>query len=304
VSRVPLLPVGLALASVLVVGGVRAPLADAHRHVRETSDIYVLPPPDQVATLSLGYRAALADVLWAHVLVSQGLHTFQKRRFENLSLFLDSINELDPTFRDPYLLADTLFTFQTNTTPREEVLKARAVMERGTRNLPLDGELWLSLGQFVAFIAPSGYLTDPAEKAQWRLDGARMLARAAELGGSDANISWQALAGAGILSRAGERDAAINFLRRTIAVTDDLELKARSQRQLDQLTGEQKLDLDKQKQERIADIWRRELPFVKPTLFLVLGPPFDPWGCAGTAQSAAPSCALTWRSFADQETPP
>jgi hypothetical protein len=303
VSRVSLLPLGLAVASVVAISGVRGPLAEANLRVRETSDIYVLPPPDQVKTLSLGYNAALADLLWAHVLVSQGLHTFERRRFDNLSLFIDSINALDPTFREPYLLADALFTFQSAQTPREEVLKARAIMERGVATLPLDGELWLALGQFVAFIAPSSYLTDPAEQAAWRLEGARMLARAAELGGSDASISWQALAGAGILGRAGERDAAIRFLRRTLAITDDPELKEQSQRQLEKLTGEQQIDLGQRKQERIAEIWRHELPFVHPTLFLVLGPPFDPWRCAGSAPSRAPECALTWRSFADQDTP-
>lgn len=302
-SRAPLLPIGLALASVVAVSAVRGPLAQAHRHVRETSDVYVLPPPDQVKTLSLGYHAALADLLWAHVLVSQGLHTFERRRFDDLSLFIDSINELDPTFREPYLLADALFTLQTAETPREEMLKARAIMERGVATLPLDGELWLALGQFVAFIAPASYLTDPAEQAAWRVEGARMLARAVELGGSDASIGWQALASAGILGRAGERDAAIRFLRRTLAVTDDPELRERTQRQLEKLTGEQQLDLEKQKQERIAEIWRHELPFVPPTLFLVLGPPFDPWRCAGSASSKAPECALTWRSFADQATP-
>lgn len=293
----------LVLASALAVASVRGPLAEAHQKVQETSDIYVLPPPREVVTLSLGYRAALADLLWAHVLVSQGLHTIERRRFENLSLFLDSINELDPTFREPYLLADALFTFQTSTTPREEVLKARAVMERGVAALPLDGELWLALGQFVAFIAPNGYLPDPAEQAAWRLDGARMLARAAELSGNDAHMGWQALAGAGILERAGERDAAIRFRRRMLAVTDDPELKERLQRELDRLTGEQQLDQARRTQERIAELWRRELPFVKPTLYLVLGPPMNPWRCAGPTEANAPACALTWRAFGERQDP-
>jgi hypothetical protein len=257
-----------------------------------------------VVTLSLGYRAALADLLWAHVLVSQGLHTFERRRFENLSLFLDSINELDPTFREPYLLADALFTFQSSTTPREEVLKARAVMERGVQNLPLDGELWLALGQFVSFIAPNGLLTDPAEQAQWRLDGARILARASELGGGDAWISWQALAGAGVLSRAGERDAAIRFLRRTLAVTDDPELKERIERQIQALAGEQALEIERQRQERLSAMRRRDLPFVKLTTFLLLGPPRDPYTCAGPARADAQACAHTFRAWSERAPSP
>lgn len=288
------LTVALTLAAAGAVSLVRAKLAEMHHHVNVTSDVYALPPPDQIVTLSLGYRAALADLLWAHVLVSQGLHTMERRRFENLSRFLDSINELEPTFREPYLLADALYTFQASGTPREEVLKARAVMERGTQNLPLDGEVWLELGQFVAYIAPSGYLTDPEEQARWRLDGARMLARAAELGGENAQVSWQALGGASILGRAGERDAAIAFLRRTLAVTDDPELKQQVERQITSLAGEKALEDERARQARLAEMRRRDLPFVKLGLFLVLGPPVDPYRCAGPERALDEACA---RSF-------
>ena len=45
--------------------------------VKEVSDIYPLPPPEQLPVLSLGYRAAMADALWASVLVTQGLRLQQ-----------------------------------------------------------------------------------------------------------------------------------------------------------------------------------------------------------------------------------
>ncbi|WP_437961478.1 hypothetical protein WME76_18765 [Sorangium sp. So ce119] len=278
----------------------RAPAADLEKRVAETSDVYVLPPPDEVVTLSLGYRSALADLLWSHVLVSQGLHTFERRRFENLTLLLDAINALDPTFRDPYLFADALITFQTTTTPREEVLKAREILERGVQNRPLDGELWLALGQFVAFIAPASYVTDPAERTQWRLEGARMLARAAELGGGDANISWQALGGAGILGRAGEREAQIRFLQRTLAVTDDEELRQQIRTQLDKLLGERAAEGYRRRLDGFSEIWRRDLPFVSKTTMLVLGPPRDAAYCAGGAHADEPRCATSWRAWAER----
>ncbi|WP_438021286.1 hypothetical protein WMF18_20400 [Sorangium sp. So ce315] len=298
--RDALITVALSAVAAVAIGSVRAPAADLEKRVAETSDVYVLPPPDEVVTMSLGYRAALADLLWSHVLVSQGLHTFERRRFENLTLLLDAINALDPTFRDPYLFADALITFQTSTTPREEVLKAREIMERGVQHRPLDGELWLALGQFVAFIAPASYLTDPEEQARWRLDGARMLARAAELGGGDANISWQALGGAGILGRAGEREAQIRFLQRTLAVTDDEELRQSIRAQLDKLLGERAAEGYRRRLDGFSEIWRRDLPFVSKTTMLVLGPPLDPAYCAGGAHADEPRCATTWRAWAER----
>src|SRR5690242_5393116 len=99
--RVALLrTVGIVLVAALAVTLVRGRLFSVNRRVRETSDVYPLPPPRQVVMLSLGYRSALADLLWAHVLVSQGLHTEQRRRFDNLTRLLEAINELEPTYRD------------------------------------------------------------------------------------------------------------------------------------------------------------------------------------------------------------
>lgn len=290
----------IALGAALAVALVRAPLFERNRHVQETSDVYGLPPPRELAIASLGYRAALADVLWAHVLVSQGLHTQARRRFDNLTRLLDAINELEPTFRDPYLLADALITFQSNQTPHDEVVKARAIMERGVENRPLDGQLWLALGEFVAFVAPASYLTDPDEQARWRTDGALMLARAAELGGNDANISWQALGGAGILSRAGERDAAIRFLRRTLAVTDDRELKDKIEAQLDALLGERRDGLFRRLEEGVARARHGDLPHVSRMEYMVVGPPREPAYCAGPAHAEEAACAPTWREWEER----
>jgi hypothetical protein len=301
--KAKLVTLGLVLASAAAVSAVRGSLADIHHHVKEESDVYVLPPPDQVETLSLGYRSAVVDLLWSHVLVSQGLHTFEKRRFENLSLFLDSINELEPTFRPPYVLADALFTFQGFEPSHEEVVKARAVMERGARELPFDGEIWLTMGQFVAFIAPSSYLTDEQEQQQWRLEGAKMLARAAELGGENANRTWQTLGAAGIFHRAGERDAEIRLRLRALAVTDDLELKDRLTRELGKLLSEEQKETSINLEKKRVELWRRDLPFASKSMMLLLGPPVEPARCAGPDHEGDPACAFTWRSWAERHAP-
>jgi hypothetical protein len=309
--------VAIFLAAALVVALVRPRVFELGRKVKETSDVYTLPPPRELVVLSLGYRSALADLLWAHVLVEQGLHTEQRRAFDNLIPLYDAINELEPTYRDPYLFADALITFQRKETPREEVVKAREIMERGTRARPLDGDIWLALGEFVAFIAPASYLTDPAEQAQWRLDGARMLSRAAELGGGNANITWQAVGGASLLSKAGERDAAIRFLRRTLAVTDDEGLKERVKAQLAVLLGEQRDDVFRRLEEGVVAVRRRELPHVSRMEYMVLGPPRDPALCAGAGYDGAasgpkprasfvgaraqdPACAPTWKDWEER----
>ncbi len=302
-----LLLAALVGGATVLVSSVRRSLFDTHEKVKNEHDVYFLPPPDQVAVMSMGYEAAVADVLWAHVLVSQGLHTFEKRRFENLTRLYDTINELAPTWRSPYLLADALITFQAATTPIEEVVKTREILERGAEHRPFDGEIWLNLGQFVSFVAPASYIEDhdPEMAQRWRREGVAYLARAAELGAENSNISWQALGGANILVRSGEREAAIRFLKRTYAVTDDEELKANILGRLERLLAERDLERYRRREEAFQKTFRAALPFLSRNQALVLGPPARPAECAGGDDT--PACATTWRQWAtrfDEEEQP
>jgi hypothetical protein len=310
-SREIAITVGLVLVAILIVRAVRGDLFATDADIRDKHDVYFLPPPDQVRLMSLGYQHALADVLWAHVMVSQGLHTFERRRFDNLLLLYDAINELDPTWRTPYLMADALITFQSEVTPYEEIVRAREIMERGVKHRPYDAEIWLNLGEFVSFIAPATYLDGRPEEAQrWRIEGAQYLQRAAELAGSNSDISWQALGGASILAKAGELHAALRFWERTRDVTDDDELKAEIQKKIDhyaaQLGDEKERlahEIDKRRDEVVTRMLKTELPFLSPDPFTLLGPPPHPARCAGLEASASarqnddPACATTWHEW-------
>jgi hypothetical protein len=299
---------GLVALAAVAVGSVRGRLAKKLTHLRETSDVYVLPPPHETVRMSLGYRAALADILWANVLVSQGLHTQERRRFENLTRLLDTINELDPTYRSPYLFADALITFQANETPMSEVLKAREILERGVANRPFDAQIWLAAGGFISFIAPAGYIKDEAEQERWRLAGAPMLMRAAELSGDNASIGWQALGAAGVLGRSGQRDVEIRFLERTLAVTDDPKLQEELRRRLEVRLRDQKAEeLDarfRRLDEGIVALRHQDLPFISRRQYMIVGPPIDPAYCAGPTHELEARCALTWKDWEEREMAP
>jgi hypothetical protein len=287
----------------------RAPAAESHRRVKETSDVYVLPPPPQVVAMSLGHRAAVADYLWATVLVEQGLHTFDKRRFENMPYLIDTINALDPTFREPYLLIEALTTFQTNGVPEGDIRRARGILERGVKTLPNDAEILVAAGSFIGLMAPSSYLTDPAEQAQWKLDGAALLARAAELGGDGKSIGWHALGGVNLLRKSGKPREAVLFLQNALAGTDDEELRQRIQSMLDLMlksegereqSEQRKADAAfRKRQDRFVQIWfKTYFPLTSKTGARVMGPPYDLAYCAGGAHEADERCALDWAGWA------
>jgi hypothetical protein len=278
--------------------------------VKDRQDVYFLPGPDEVVVLSMGYRAALADVLWAHVMVSQGLHTFERRRFDNLLLLYDAINALDPTWRTPYLFAEAFVTFQSNETPLEEVRKVREILERGVKARPHDAEMWLALGQFVAYVAPSAYLHEvPEVKVRWRREGSAYLARAVELCGADSNICWQAMGGASILERGGHHHQSVRFLEMMYAVTDDEELKSDILARLGRLAkahdlswAAQRRDALEARERDFEKLVRDDLPFVNRDEALILGPPPRPGRCAGSGHQDELDCATTWERWGEIHT--
>lgn len=276
-------------------------------------DAYLLPPPAQLERLSLGYRSALADVLWADLLVTQGLRLGERRRYGVGVEYLHAITQLEPDWRDPYRLAQPLVTLQTQKAPLEEVLQLKEILVRGLRRRPTDAELHLVVGSFMVYFAPEGYLSEQPElAAAWRNEGAEYLARAAELAPEDPTIVWQAIAGDRHLLNTGQLDRTIELYTKVLATSEDSELRIRIESNLalmkqDRLSEELKVR-ESQRKARAA-VLHRALSKAYPVLaqrnklasFAFLLPrPRDPAACAGGARSGSPAlaCARTWSSFA------
>ncbi len=294
-------PAGLLIAilmAVLAVAWTRPRLAHVAQEVKVRSDVYALPPPSVLGRASLGYRAALADYLWAHVLVTQGLRMGEKRPFSEVALYLEAINYLDPQFREPYRLADSIMSFQIGDPDRAaSVRQAREVLERGLAQFPYDAELWLNYGQFLAYIAPGSVPVDAEERVEWQAAGAKALVRAGELAGDDAT-AYKAMSAATILNRQGEVDAAIQFLERLYAVADNEEVREDVGQRLQALRQGRQESRDFELSQAFDSLWRQDLPFARRTLLSVLGPPTDPWRCAGSAREQE-ACNVNWRSWSE-----
>lgn len=287
------------------------PARESNRAIKAATDAYLLPPPDQLVTMSLGHRAAMADVLWADLLVSQGLRLKERRRFALVVNYLDGINELDPTWRDPYRLADSLITLQAERAPKEEVIAARRILERGVKNHPNDAELAMVLGTFVGYLAPSSYIDDDPELAdQWRRDGATYLARAAELAPKDENIVWQTIGSARIFANMGKIDRAVEMYSHVLATTEDPELRSTIESLIDSLgkekrLGEREVAITQRRARKkvMEQLWHARYPGATLNQVLVLGFPRDSALCSGGSRSAYfddPRCSHSWLEWAER----
>lgn len=294
------------LLVVLIVGAglladrARAYLLPRFLEAKRTEDSVILPPPDVTMLMSLGYRSALADLIFAHVLVSYGQHFQEKRLFELAPDYLNTIVTLDPKFREPYRLADTLITLQPKPPPEEAYDAARRLQDRGLQNFPHDSELWLISGQFLAYLAAPQL---PKEKrAEWRLEAARRLARSCELMGSNENIPFHCITAASLFNDAGRLEAARGFLQRVLAVTDDPEIESLAGGYLGVLVGQAERDRVEERTLRFRSLWATDLTFITREMLLLIGPRFDTGLCAGHPDSQR-QCFTSFRAWGEAQDP-
>jgi hypothetical protein len=294
-----LLVVILAILAMTLIHAMRSSLVAKFSRAKTPFDVYALPKPEHVVVMSLGYRSALADLLFAHVLVASGIHLAEKRRFETAASYLRTINALDPKFATPYRFADTILTVQAGKTTLDDYVSARSILEHGMDELKYDMHLWLSAGQFMAYLAPPHLepLAGEAVAKEWRQAGARRLARSCELVGKDENAPYHCVSAASLLSKAGEFAALEQFVERVVAVNDDPTVQAQAMTSLSRALGEQVRQKLVSRRERYERLRQRGLAFTGKDRFLLLGPGFDAFACLDGNRRQDTDCATSLAEY-------
>lgn len=293
-SRRFLPAIAFAVASALGIALVQPGLAANAHKVRQRDDVFLLPPPQQLRAMTLGYRAAAADLLWAKLILEYGLHWQEKRPFPDATRYMDGIIAIEPDFAMLYEFLDTILVYPPPPGGTDaDARTARRYLERGIQERPYDAKVWLHYGQFIAFIAPS-FLEDKDDIERWRLDGARALARAVELG-VDAQRS---LAASTILSKAGERKATIEHLQRAYAVTDDPQMREQFLLKLRSLEAQ----AEAEKAVTFVDhAWQSRYRFLSRSAALLIGPGRSASACAGPESYETRGCARDWQQAIDAQ---
>lgn len=262
----------------------RPKVAESYKDLGTSGDIYAIPSEDQLVVFSLGYRSATADLLFGRTMVAAGVHFAEKRVFHHLDAYLKGIIALDPKYLDVYRYADTLLNLSTVEMPKENLAIAREIQERGLKEFPHDPQLWISTGQFMAYLAPNRF-TDEKMKREWRLAAIPILQHACDIWPSREALPDTCLNSATLYNQAGEIGAAIGSLERLIAVSDDEGLRARAAEKLQRLTGERAARKVQESLRHLEPLREADLPAVSPLRYQLLSPPFDETQCVGASFS-------------------
>jgi tetratricopeptide (TPR) repeat protein len=280
---------GFAALGVLGVALIQPGLSSSLHAAKAREDVYLFPPPAELRVATLGYRAAFVDMLWVKLRIEYGSHFVEKRPFPDVVHYLDALLELEPDFAPVYKYVDTMLCYHAGVGTAQDARRARAYLERGIAARPNDHEVWLHYGQFLAFMGAS-YLPSKAEIDRWRVDGAKGLERAVELG-EDPDRS---LAAANLLSEQGKRDAAVRALERAYALTDDKTIREGIVKRLAALHADDVRDRATRDVSFIEGRWHDRFPFVGRGTALLLGPGNDPARCVGQNAAREPECSSDW----------
>jgi hypothetical protein len=141
----------------------------------------------------------------------------------------------------------------------------------------------------LAYAAP-GQLKNRTEATAFRQEGARLLARACELIGTNENIPYHCVTASSLFSESGNRAAAQAVLEKLLIVSDDPELRSMARGQLAMMGVQVHA-------ERFDELRKEDLPFVSHDGLAALGPRFDAAACAGRRHVAlGEACATSFRA--------
>ncbi|HEY8073319.1 MAG TPA: hypothetical protein VIF62_04405 [Labilithrix sp.] len=287
-SRSVFVSILFAALGCVAIAFVQPDLARSIRKLHQRDDAFYLPPPNNLKVMSLGYHAAATDFLWALLILENGQHWVEHRKFTTVDKYVDEVIEMEPDYKNIYLYVDTLVLYVYGGADESQARAVRAYLERGMAERRDDPENWLHAGQSIAFFLPS-FLKDEKEIGRYRADGARMILHAVELGAS----ADRSLAATTVLMNQGEKDA-IARESQIYALTDDPEARRQILGKLQRYKGDfgPTLAIDAIERE-----WREHWPILTRGAALLVGPPRPTAACAGPQSFGEPECPRDWNDY-------
>jgi hypothetical protein len=221
--------------------------------------------------LSLGYRQALADLIWCRSLVYFGEDIAQRGKVKYVFEYTDAILALDPDFRPAYRWIPTAAIYRPIDLDITQGLRAAEYLKRALRRWPEDWELHWDYGSLLRFeLAP---LERDAARKRVLLERAAPHISAAALHG--AGPPWLALNSVELLNKLGHVQRTIRHLEELQETVQDEEVKREVQARLHALRSQEAYEAVRTAEQQFSDEHQRSYPYLSPGLFLFVGERHD-----------------------------
>jgi hypothetical protein len=241
--------------------------ARSSRVLLETNESrYFLPDQEWLIPSSIGYREAMAGIVWVRLLTYFGEQHEVRGNFGHLRQYLIAVTSLDPYFYRAYTWGSVAAIYNGTVIDRPAVEFSIEMLQRGLRRFPNDGDLHYYLG--FQYYFELHQLVEGAEREQVRQIGLDELCTAAILGGGPPYLP---LLCSSIAERQGMDHIAEERLSQALLEAQDDWARTRIETRLEELmTPDAAYAIIR----RIADFrlrWEREMPYAPIGLYVLTG---------------------------------
>jgi hypothetical protein len=229
-------------------------------------DVLYVPPIDSLRWMSMGYREALADLLWVRALIYTG-ENLKDPEVAAVDRYVEAVNGLAPRFRRAYLWGGITAVYGGQTVvTRDMVDRAIAIYRRGLEQFPESHELLYPFGMLLLNQVPSTAGYDKGEIEALRAEGIEAIRRAAAFGADPLVRQYAAT----LVAEHGADELAIQFLETQLSQAQDEDHRRMLRRKLEQRGGADSA----RRIERLRESFEAErtarVPYVPEALWAVL----------------------------------
>jgi len=264
--------IGLICLLALPLFSLRERGAAHYEAAQRYEDIYYLPTADSLPYFSLGYREALANLIWIRGLIYFGEELQNRGDVSHIFRYAQAVLTLDQHFTRVYRWVASTSLYRPGEIQVDDIEQALTFLERGVELNPNDAELLWDLGATLSYELAPRVEDDLERKEELKRRGSVYLLRAARLG---AGPPWVALSNASQLMRLGQNEQAIRHLEEMYGVVRDDEVRQQIAQRIGMLRSEGHAEALRLAHESFEARRLRDYPYLPPTLFLILGSPPD-----------------------------
>lgn len=262
-SRVLL--VTLALGVGALASAVRAPVAFERASMPDDADVLYVPEAEYLRPMSLGYREALADLLWVRALVFSGA-SLGSTDVAAVERYADAIAGLAPRFARVYQWGGITAVYSGGDLDRQAVDIGIDIYRDGVAQFPEDHTLLYGLGMLLTHQVPStpGYTEE--EKATAKAEGMRLIRQAAAFGADPLVRQYAAT----LVSENAESALAQQFLETELAQAQDPDYRRMLRKKLRALGAGASVETVERIREAFTADHRARAPYVPDTVFTLV----------------------------------
>lgn len=260
----------LLLLALAGIGSLRSRAMDHYLTTQTYEDIYYLPPPQWLQVMSLGYRRALADLIWLRALIYFGDEFLHEGEVKHVHSYGESMLTLDPDFRRVYRWVGVAGVYTPKGSRPELIERAIDVLRRGVTRFPGDGTLAWDAGATIMYELLPSLPQDHPDRARLELEANEHMMAAARLG---AGPPWLVITNATTLRKLGEKERELRHLEEMYAMVSDPGVKAQIEMRLTQLRDETYAEAFRRANEEFEQRRKEDFPYMPPTLYFFVADP-------------------------------